>query len=220
MMGMDSKEAIQLLKVTRRQLNYMLKKVDGLVPVKYGESQGKARYFRPYDFTRLWLAFALKADGYAYSEIQKAIDILNDSWDGESPEEAGVLLALGDGKGFRWASDTNYTIDVGKGVQPASDYDSFPKIFYNVKKVANENNCWKDETKPYLFRPNSQKDRVYGAACGLVRDGLAPTATAIARITGMHYSSVHNCIKALAKDGYMQRGEKQGVSQLYYVPKE
>lgn len=136
---MNSETAYSLLDVTRRQLNYMLKKVDGLVPVKYGESQGKARYFRPYDFTRLWLAFALKADGYAYSEIQKAIDILNDSWDGESPEEAGVLLALRDGKGFRWASDTDFTIGYGTKPKPMTDYRALPKLFYNVKKEANEN---------------------------------------------------------------------------------
>ena len=136
---MNSKEAIQLLKVTYRQLNYMLKKVDGLTPVKYGESERKARDFSKRDFTRLWLAFALKADGYTYAEIQKAIDILNNSWSGESPEVAGVLLALGDDKGFSWASDIDFTIGYGTKPKPMTDYKSLPKLFYNVRKVANEN---------------------------------------------------------------------------------
>lgn len=114
----------------------MLKKVDGLVPVKYGESEGKARDIGSYELTKLWLAFALKADGYTYAVIQKAVDILNDSWGGESPEEAGVLLALGDGVSFSWASDINLTVGYGKETTPITIYKSLPKMFYNVKKVA------------------------------------------------------------------------------------
>lgn len=116
----------------------MLKQVENLVLVRYSESRGKARDIGPHDLTRLWLAFALKADGYNTAETQKAIDILNDSWNGESPEEAGILLALGDGIGFSWASDINFTIGYGKDTTPITVYKSLPKMFYNVKKVAYE----------------------------------------------------------------------------------
>lgn len=135
---MDGKKASLSLGVTYRRLDYMLKKVDGLVPVKYGESQGRARDIGPHDLTRLWLAFALKADGYTTAVIQKAVYILNDSWNGESPEEAGILLALGDGISFSWASDVNLTVGYGKDTTPITVYKSLPKMFYNVKKVAYE----------------------------------------------------------------------------------
>ena len=136
--SMNGKEASLLLGVTYRQLDYMLKQVENLVLVRYSESRGKARDIGPHDLTRLWLAFALKADGYNTAETQKAIDILNANWNGEVPKEAGVLLALGDGDIFRWASDINFTIGYGKDTTPMTIYKSLPRMFYNVRKVAND----------------------------------------------------------------------------------
>lgn len=132
---MDGKQASEVLGKTYRQLNYMLKQVDGLVPVEYGLSIGKARDITAHDLTRLTVAFMLKDDSYNYAEIQKAISLINDNWDGATPDNAGVLLALGDGSAFNWALDTDLAID---GLTSINIYRSLPRMFYNVRKVANE----------------------------------------------------------------------------------
>lgn len=135
---MDGKQASKVLGITYRQLNYMLKKVEGLVPVAYGESMGKARDITVHDLARFTLAFMLKTDGYAYVDIQKAITELNINWDGRTPDNAGVLLALGDGSAFNWALDTNLALTADKAVAPINLYRSIPRMFYNVRKVASE----------------------------------------------------------------------------------
>lgn len=133
---MNGKQASLFLGISYRQLNYLLQQVEGLVPVRYGSSQGKARDISIHDLTRIALAIILKKDGYEPSDIQKAVDELNSNWDGSDVQEAGVLFALGDGSNFKWSRDP---LIEGEGSKmPLSVFNSVPKFFYNVRKIAYE----------------------------------------------------------------------------------
>jgi len=132
---MNGRQASLYLGVSYRQLNYLLQQVEGLVPVRYGSSQGKAREISQHDLTRIALAFMLKKDGYITSDIQTAIDVLNEHWDGSDLEEAGILFALGDGSNFKWTSDPLIIESEGSST-PLGVFKSAPRFFYNIQRIA------------------------------------------------------------------------------------
>ena len=126
---MDSKRVSEYLGISYNQLSYLLR--------KWGASQGKARDYTCHDLTRLRLALLLKNDGYSTKAIQKAINELNKNWNGKTPDNAGGLLAVSD-SAFNWSSENSMQLS-GDGINmPLDLLSSVPKVFYNVKRLANE----------------------------------------------------------------------------------
>lgn len=133
---MNSKQASIYFAVSYGQFNYLLRKVDGITPVNWGASMGKAREFTPHDLTRMSLALILKEDGLTTKVIQKAITELNKNWNGETAESAGELLMFSD-DGFTWYSGKLELSGEGGSMALAS-YTTIPKFYYNVRKIAGE----------------------------------------------------------------------------------
>lgn len=121
---MDSKRVSEYLGISYGQLNYLLRKINGLTPHKWGASQGKARDYTRHDLARLRLALSLKSDGYSTKAIQKAINELNKNWNGKTPDSAGILYSMPD-NAFLWAKEGD-----------ALEY--VPNFIYSVRKVAGE----------------------------------------------------------------------------------
>lgn len=121
---MDSKRVSETLGISYGQLNYLLRKINSLTPVKWGASQGKARVYTCHDLTRLRLALQLKHDGYSTKAIQKAVNELNKNWNGKTPDSAGVLFSMPD-NAFMWTKE-------------GDTLEYVPNLTYNVRKVAGE----------------------------------------------------------------------------------
>jgi len=134
---MDGKQASEFLGITYADFIYLHKRVNGLIGSKYGESRGRALELTHHDLARLKLAVMLRDDGYQTPTIQQAIDELNNSWNGDDPANAGILLSVGKNK-FRWVTDTDLVISDGKNATSIATFPYISKFIYNIRKVAYE----------------------------------------------------------------------------------
>ena len=91
MISMNTAKVKEITGLTDDQISYLIKKVDAL---KREKTQGKAREYSFRDVVFLKLASLMRSDRIGLDEINLAIKQVNEAWNNDNPQDAGVLVRL------------------------------------------------------------------------------------------------------------------------------